>query len=90
MRKSQHRGLSAASGESEIEVSVSDTGPGVPAQLLESIFEPFRQVTTHDRRGLGLGLHISRCLIEAHRGRIWAESMLGEGTTFHFTLPRPA
>lgn len=70
-----------------VRVSVSDTGSGIPEEQLESIFERFRQVNRFDRRGHGLGLHISRCLIEAHGGRIWAESSLGNGSTFHFTLP---
>jgi signal transduction histidine kinase len=69
-------------------VSVSDTGAGIPEAQLESIFERFRQVSRFDRRGHGLGLYISRCIIEAHGGRIWAESSLGNGSTFHFTLPR--
>jgi signal transduction histidine kinase len=69
------------------QVSISDTGGGIPPDLLEVIFERFRQVAVKDRRGLGLGLYISRSLIEAQRGKIWAESQLGRGTTFRFTLP---
>jgi len=70
-----------------IRLSVSDTGAGIPADQLEAVFERFRQVNRGDRRGHGLGLHISKSLIEAHGGRIWVESRLGEGSTFHFTLP---
>ena len=68
-------------------VSVTDTGAGVPPELIEAIFERFRQAEQSDRRGLGLGLYISRCLIEAQQGKIWAESTLGKGTTVSFTLP---
>jgi signal transduction histidine kinase len=70
----------------EIHFSVSDTGIGIPEDALESVFERFRQVS-RDRRGLGLGLHISKRIVEAHGGRMWAESALGSGSTFHFTLP---
>jgi signal transduction histidine kinase len=70
-----------------VQVSVSDTGAGIPADLIEVIFERFRQVAGADRRGLGLGLYISRSLIEAQQGKIWAESELGRGTTIRFTLP---
>jgi signal transduction histidine kinase len=68
-------------------VSVIDTGPGIPPELIEAVFERFRQAEQSDRRGLGLGLHISRCLIEAQRGKIWAESEPGQGATVTFTLP---
>ena len=71
----------------ELRFCVSDTGPGIPGDMLEAIFERFWQVGKSDRRGLGLGLYISRCLVEAHGGKIWAESKPGEGSTFRFTLP---
>ncbi len=67
--------------------SVTDTGPGIPADKLEAIFERFWQVGVGDRRGLGLGLYISRCLVEAHGGTIWADSALGAGSAFFFTVP---
>ena len=70
----------------ELRVSVSDTGEGIPSDKLEAIFERFLQVT-HDRRGVGLGLYISKCIVQGHGGRIWAESTIGEGSTFCFTLP---
>jgi len=69
------------------QVSVSDTGIGIPAGELTAIFERFRQLDRSDRTGLGLGLYISRWIVEAHGGKIWAESQLGRGSTFHFTLP---
>jgi len=68
-------------------LSVSDTGSGIPCDMLERIFERFWQVRRNDRRGLGLGLYISRCIVEAHGGKIWAESKLGEGSCVRVTLP---
>jgi len=68
---------------------VADTGPGIPGDMLELVFERFWQAGTNDRRGLGLGLYISRCIIEAHGGTIWAESKAGEGSRLSFTLPIP-
>jgi signal transduction histidine kinase len=71
----------------DIRFAVSDTGVGIPTDMLEVIFGRFRQVTRGDRRGLGLGLYISKCIVQGHGGRIWAESRVGEGSTFFFTLP---
>ena len=78
--------------EGAVRFSVQDTGTGIPADKLEAIFERFWQVTQKDRRGLGLGLYISKCIVEGHGGRIWAESTPGSGATVSFTLPaaRPA
>jgi signal transduction histidine kinase len=73
----------------EVRFAVSDTGVGIRADQLAVVFERFRQLS-RDRRGLGLGLHISKCIVEAHGGRIWVESELGAGSTFYFTLPWPA
>ncbi|MEP7123105.1 MAG: ATP-binding protein [Byssovorax sp.] len=70
-----------------IEVRVSDTGAGIPGDMLEAVFERFCQLGENDQRGLGLGLHISRSIVDAHGGKIWAESKLGEGSVFHFTVP---
>ena len=67
--------------------AVSDTGVGIPADKLEAVFERFLQITKNDRRGVGLGLYISKCIVQGHGGRIWAESKSGEGSTFCFTLP---
>jgi signal transduction histidine kinase len=66
--------------------SVKDAGIGIASDKLDAIFERFWQVG-NDRRGLGLGLYISKCLVDAHGGRIWAESELGAGSTFFFTVP---
>ncbi len=74
----------------EVVVYVRDTGEGIPPDKLETIFERFEQVDTSAERphgGLGLGLAISRHLIRLHGGRIWAESELGKGSTFYFSLP---
>ena len=73
--------------EGAVRFSVHDTGPGIPADKLEAVFERFWQVSQKDRRGLGLGLYISKCVVEGHGGRIWAESTPGEGATVSFTLP---
>ncbi|WP_437661257.1 ATP-binding protein [Sorangium sp. So ce1182] len=73
--------------DGELLVSVSDTGPGIPVDMLELVFERFWQVSKKDRRGLGLGLYICKSIVEAHGGRIWVESRMGEGSTFYFTIP---
>lgn len=70
--------------------SVKDQGRGIPADKLESIFERFQQVDASDSRqkgGTGLGLAICRSILQLHEGQIWAESTLGAGSTFWFTLP---
>ncbi len=70
--------------------SVRDTGRGIPADRIETIFERFRQVDSSDSRekgGTGLGLAIARAGVEQHGGRMWAESEEGSGSTLHFTLP---
>lgn len=72
-----------------IHVSIKDNGPGIEEGQLDHIFDVFYRVDASrnkDIGGSGLGLSISRQLVEAHGGRIWAESVMGQGTTFHFTL----
>jgi signal transduction histidine kinase len=71
----------------EILVSVKDTGAGMSAEDLERIFEPYWQAQRTASLGAGLGLKIAKGIVEAHGGRIWAESAVGQGTTFFFTLP---
>ncbi len=81
--------VQAQLGSDDVELSVEDTGPGIPAGDLAHLFDRYwhadRNGTT---RGVGLGLYICKKLIDAQGGRIWVESRLGEGTRFHFTLPR--
>lgn len=82
--------LSCEVEERDVVVSVSDQGEGIPAEFLDQVFERFFQIdgaTTRRVGGSGLGLSISRGIVEAHGGRIWAESTPGQGSTFRFTLP---
>ncbi len=79
--------ISAAVLKSDILVSVSDTGPGIAPENLTKIFDRFWQVDSAKHKGSGLGLSIAKGIIQAHGGKIWAESELQKGTTFYFTLP---
>jgi two-component system sensor kinase FixL len=76
--------LRVEGGAGMVEVSVSDHGTGLTSDKLDKIFQPF---FTTKREGLGMGLSISRSIIEAHGGRLWAENNNGRGATFHFTVP---
>ena len=71
----------------DVHMGVSDTGPGIPAEQLPHVFGQFWQASGTDSRGIGLGLAIAKGIVEAHEGRIWVESTLGEGSSFYFTLP---
>jgi len=82
--------VSAIADDVEVLVSVRDCGPGIPQDQLATIFERFHQVNATDateKGGTGLGLTITRSIIERHGGRIWAESAHGAGSLFSFTLP---
>ena len=73
-----------------VEICVCDSGIGIPGEHLERIFDRFHRVDTRLTRevdGLGLGLAICKRIVELHKGRIWAESLPGEGSTFHVLLP---
>jgi signal transduction histidine kinase len=77
----------------EVRVSVADTGPGIAPEDHKRIFEEFQQTETgiEQREGTGLGLALSKRLVELHGGRIWVDSEVGSGSTFVFALPtRPA
>jgi len=73
--------------DKSIIVSFRDRGPGIPAESLPLIFERFYRVRSEKATGTGLGLYICKQIVEAHRGKIWAESTLGQGTTFFIELP---
>src|SRR5690606_23051365 len=75
--------------QDEIIVSVADTGAGIDSNDISSIFQAFMQTESGVRQGggTGLGLPISKSLIEAHGGKVWVESTVGEGSTFYFSLP---
>jgi len=71
-------------GAKTVEIAVSDSGPGIPADELAHIFDSF---FTTKPKGMGMGLPISRTIIEAHNGRLWAENRISGGASFRFTLP---
>ena len=73
--------------EKEVLFWVADTGKGIPAETLPHLFERFYQARKSDRRSAGLGLSIAKGIVETHGGRIWAESTVGRGSTFFFTMP---
>jgi C4-dicarboxylate-specific signal transduction histidine kinase len=75
---------SVANAGSCCEVCVSDSGPGIPPDQLNRIFDPF---VTSKSEGIGMGLSISRAIVEAHGGKLWAENEARGGATFHFTVP---
>lgn len=85
-------GVSARRRGTEVELTVTDTGEGIPIDFIPHLFEPFRQAARGDATsaaGLGLGLTIVRHLVELHGGRVWAESEgAGKGATFVVVLPR--
>jgi two-component system sensor histidine kinase VicK len=85
-----HIDVVAESIPGHVKVSVIDNGIGIPANDLPQIFDRFYQVESHLTRkhgGMGLGLSVSKVMIEMHGGRIWAESMEGKGSTFTFLIP---
>ena len=88
MEVTEHRELvisTERTPDDHVLVAVADTGPGISPEIMKQLFQPF--VTTK-RSGMGVGLSISRTIIEAHGGRIWAEPNGGRGTVFRFTLRR--
>jgi signal transduction histidine kinase len=84
--------LTAQPQSDHVLFQVKDQGRGIPVDKLEAIFGRFQQVDASDSRskgGTGLGLAICQSIVQQHGGRIWAESTLGEGSSFYFTLPVP-
>ena len=80
--------ISARADDGHVAIAVADTGPGIPEGDLETIFEEFEQSSEGKKvEGTGLGLPLSRKLVELHGGRLWVESEAGRGSTFRFTLP---
>jgi len=81
--------ITAMQREGEVIVSVTDRGPGIPPEQLTRLFQRYARTAearaAHD--GLGLGLYITRMLVEAHGGRVWVESQVGKGSRFSFSLP---
>ncbi len=76
----------------EVLISVSDRGPGISAEECPLLFDPYRRlrVANGRRESVGFGLYVTKGLVEAHGGKIWAESEVGKGSTFHITLPSAA
>ena len=81
-----HIEISSKVQAQDVMITISDDGPGIPAEDLERIFVRFHRLTPATS-GSGLGLDIARRIIELHEGRMWAESAVGQGTTFHIALP---
>lgn len=79
--------VSCAHKDSQILFTVTDTGPGIPSTQLLHIFERNWQAPSTAASGQGLGLFIAKGIVEAHEGKIWAESVLGRGSSFYFTIP---
>ncbi len=81
--------VSLALGDGEVVTSILDQGPGIPPEERPHLFERYRRTRAgrERREGLGLGLYITRRLVEAHGGRVWVESDVGKGSVFSFTLP---
>jgi signal transduction histidine kinase len=80
--------ISSRNSGGEILFSIEDTGPGVPPENLQRLFERYWQADERSQKGRGLGLYIARRIVEAQSGVIWAESRPGAGTTISFSLPR--
>ena len=79
--------VAARERDHKIVVSVVDTGPGIPQEHLSKIFDRFWRTPGTKQKGSGLGLSIAKGIVEAHGGTIWAESQLGKGSSFFFTVP---
>jgi len=79
--------LSAQARDTEVEVIVTDSGPGITEEHQQRVFDRFWRATRERKDSSGLGLAIAKGLVEAHGGRIWVQSQVGKGASFHFTTP---
>jgi light-regulated signal transduction histidine kinase (bacteriophytochrome) len=79
--------ISAEQDRDDWRFAVGDNGIGIDARYWDSIFAPFERLHGNDRPGAGLGLAVCKRIVELHGGRIWVDSVVGEGSTFFFTLP---
>lgn len=79
--------IEARPGNAEVVFSVADNGPGIDPGNVPHLFDRYWQAKRKARSGIGLGLSIARGIVETHGGRIWVDSVVGKGSTFHFTLP---
>jgi len=79
--------IGASAGDGEVSFWIQDTGAGIDPDELPHVFDRFWQARKTERRGTGLGLTITKAIVEAHGGRIWLDSRPGEGTTARFTIP---
>ena len=81
--------VTISAGDGQVVIAVSDEGPGIPLEQRRALFQPPRRwkLNASPRANLGLGLYIARMLVESHGGKIWAESEVGKGSTFSFSIP---
>ena len=80
--------IKLAGDETKVRFEISDTGPGIPVEYQQKIFDKFERITAEKQEGTGLGLPVVRDIVELHKGKIWVESKAGSGSKFIFTLPR--
>lgn len=80
--------VEVAESKENIRFEISDTGPGIPKEYIQKIFDKFERITSEKQEGTGLGLTIAKDIIDLHNGKIWIESEIGEGSKFIFILPR--